>query len=403
MDAKEKQKPALNGGKPVRETPLLFARPSIGEEEIASVCETLRSGWLTTGPKTKLFEQKFGQYVGAANSIAVNSCTAALHVSLAALGVGAGDEVITTPLTFTSTANVAVHLGAKPVFADIDETGNIDPQKIAKAITSNTKAIIPVHYSGAACDMDAIMRLANEKRIAVVEDAAHAAGTEYKHKRIGSLQTASACFSFYATKNLATGEGGMICTPDAQLAAKMRRLALHGMSKDAWNRYTDKGSWYYEITEAGFKDNMTDIAAAIGLEQLAKLDAMNAQREKIASQYNTEFSKIPELKIPVVKSFTTKHSWHLYPLRLELGKLKANRAQFIDALKTEGILASVHFIPVHLHPFYRNKYGFKPGDFPNAEAFYNAEVSLPLFPSMTQQDTQDVIDAVKKLASWYSK
>lgn len=408
-------KPAVEGGKRVRYTPLAFAKPFIGEEEIAEVVSTIRSGWLTAGPKTKEFEKKFAEYVAgrageektgkALHAIAVNSCTAALHLSLAALGVGRGDEVIVPALTFASTANVAVHLGAKPVFVDVSDngTGNIDAAKIESAITKKTKAIIPVHYAGHACDMDAVSRVAEKHGMAVVEDAAHACGSEYKRRKIGSLESFASCFSFYATKNLATGEGGMICSRDEEKSALMRRLSLHGMSKDAWNRYSDKGSWYYEVTEAGFKDNMTDLQASIGLHQLAKLDKMNEMREKIALNYNQHFGKMKQLIAPSTKSYCTKHSWHLYSLRLRKGALKINRSEFIDALKAEGILASVHFIPVHLHPFYKKTFGYKQGDFPVAEEFYENEVSLPLYPGMSGQDARDVVEAVKKIVEWYSK
>ncbi len=407
----EKTKPAVEGGKPVRAQPLAFAKPFIGEEEIAEVVQTIKSGWLTTGPKTKEFEKKFNEYIGDGStvqkplqSIAVSSCTAALHVSLAALGVSHGDEVLVPSMTFVSTANVAVHLGAKPVFVDVEsDTGNLDASKIESAITKKTKAIIPVHFAGHPCAMDEIEKIAKKHGLAIVEDAAHASGTQYKGKKIGSLDTFSSCFSFYATKNLATGEGGMICTRNEEKGALMRRLSLHGMSKDAWNRYSDKGSWYYEVTEAGFKDNMTDIQASIGLHQLAKLDKMNKMREKIALQYSKEFSKIKELALPVVKSYATRHSWHLYPMHLKKGALSIDRSKFIEALKAEGILASVHFIPVHMHPFYQKTFGCKKGGYPAAEAFYEGEVSLPLYPGMSEQDVADTVEAVKKIVEWYSK
>jgi len=332
----------------------------------------------------------------------VNSCTAGLHLSLVAAGLGAGDEVITTPMTFASSANVIIHTGATPIFADIDPvTMNIDVNEIRKKITPRTKAIIPVHIGGHPCEMDEIMDLAKEHNLFVLEDAAHAVYTQYKGKLIGSIGNATA-FSFYATKNLATGEGGMVTTDDDALAEKIRIMSSHGMSRNAWNRYTATGSWYYEILYPGFKYNMTDIQAALGITQLAKLERMQGIRLEIAERFNEEFSKMPELEIPVTKDYA-RHAWHLYILKLNLEKLSIDRAEFIEELKAEQIGTSVHFIPLPMHPYYRDKFGFKKGDFPQAETTFERIISLPLYPKMSKQDTEDVIEAVQRIVGRFRK
>ena len=364
--------------------------------------DSLRSGWITTGPKVKRFETEFAQYIGCDHAIAVNSCTAALHIALTALGLGPDDEVIVPTLTFCSTANVVVHVGARPVFVDVGMDFNMQPEAILHAITPRTKAIIPVHYSGQACDLAAIYDIARTHRVAVIEDAAHAVGTEYDHHKIGAshhtrkLGSAQhiTCFSFYATKNLATGEGGMIATASAELAERMRRLSLHGMNRDAWKRYTSAGSWYYEILEPGYKDNMTDIQAALGIHQLKKLDGFIDTRAKYASLYSEAFADVPEIEIPLVHR-DRKHAWHLYVIRLAIERLTVDRAQFIDALRARNIGTSVHFIPVHLHPYYRERFGHRRGDLTHAEYLYDRIVSLPLFPGMTDDDVHDVIRAVR--------
>jgi dTDP-4-amino-4,6-dideoxygalactose transaminase len=374
---------------------LPFCLPDIGEEEIAEVVETLRSGWISTGPRTRQFERCFAEYVGARHAIAVNSGTAALHLSLAACGIGPGDEVITTPMTFCATANVIVHLGATPVFADIGPDFNIDPDAVEQCISSRTRGILPVHHSGQPCRMDEIMACARRQNLAVIEDAAHAVGATYRTRKVGSIGHATA-FSFYATKNMTTAEGGMVTTDDDRLAEKMRILCLHGMSKDAWQRYTQTGSWYYEVLSAGFKYNMTDIQAALGIHQLAKLDRFIGVRRAYARMYDEAFGEMLEIKAPLVWP-DVEHAWHLYVIQLDLERLTIDRAQFIEALHEENVGASVHFIPVHLHPYYRQTYGYTRGDYPNTERIYDRMISLPLYTRMTQADVASVITAVKKI------
>jgi dTDP-4-amino-4,6-dideoxygalactose transaminase len=380
-----------------RSTFLQYCLPSIGEEEIAEVVDTLRAGWLTTGPKVKQFEENFANYVGARHAIAVNSCTAALHVSLRALDIGPDDEVIVPTMTFCSSANVVVHLGAKPILVDINENFHISTEAIEKAITSRTRAIMPVHYAGQACDMDEIRALADGAGIPIVEDAAHAAGAEYRGRKIGTHGRAVA-FSFYATKNMTTGEGGMITTNDDQLAERMRPLVLHGMNRDAWKRYTEFGSWYYEIAEPGYKYNMTDIQAALGIHQLSRLDTFNRRRQEIARQYQQAFAEIPELRLPRLLP-DRNHIFYHYPLQIVENRLKIDRAQFIQELNAAKIGASVHFIPVHRHPYYEKEYNYQSRDFPVAERIYSGLLSIPLYPKMSDKDVADVIGTVQDIVT----
>lgn len=369
-----------------------YYQPLIGEEEINEVMDTLKSGWLTMGPKTIEFEKLIAEYVGAKHAIAVNSCTAALHLSLIALGIGRGDEVITSPFTFASTGNVIVHVGAKPIFVDIKrDTYNIDPEKINGAITTNTKAIIPVHYAGQPCDMKAIMEIAEDHNLFLIEDAAHVIGAEYEGRKIGTFGDTT-CFSFYATKNMTTGEGGAITTNNKELAKKLRILRLHGISKDAWKRYSSKGTWYYELQECGWKYNMTDMQAALGIHQIKKLDGFIEIRRKYAKIYSGELNKLDGFVTPYEKS-NVKHVYHLYPTLLE----DYNRDKFIEKMRVRNIGCSVHFIPLHLHPFYKNTFGFKKDDFPNAEWVYEREVSLPLYPKMNREEIWDVINAAREI------
>ena len=375
---------------------LPYALPLIEDDDIEAVVDSLKSNWVTKGPKTAEFEKKFADYIGVKHAIAFNSCTAGLHTALIAAGIGEGDEVITTPMTFAASANVIIHAGATPVFVDIDPvTMNIDHTRIEEKITPRTRAIIPVHIAGFPCEMDEIMAIASKYNLFVLEDAAHAVHTRYKDKMIGSIGDATA-FSFYATKNLMTGEGGMVTTDNDDLADKLRVYSLHGMSRNAWNRYTAKGSWHYEITYPGYKYNMTDIQAALGMTQLAKLDSMQKTRESIAYRYNQAFADLPELEIPTDREYA-RHAWHLYIIKLNLGIITVDRAEFIELLKEENIGTSVHFIPVHLHPYYRDTFRFKPGDLLQSERVYERIISLPLYPKMSDTDVQDVIDAVKRL------
>ncbi|OCZ49685.1 DegT/DnrJ/EryC1/StrS family aminotransferase [Dehalobacter sp. TeCB1] len=381
---------------PRREQFLPYALPLIEDDDIEAVVDSLKSNWISKGPKTGEFEKRFAEYIGVKHAIALNSCTAGLHIALLAAGVGAGDEVITTAMTFAASANVIIHCGATPVLVDIDpKTMNIDPAKIEEKITAKTKAIIPVHLAGLPCEMDEIMVIAKKYSLFVLEDAAHGTYTKYKDRMVGTIGDAAA-FSFYATKNLATGEGGMVMTNDDELANKMRVLSLHGMSRNAWNRFSEKGSWYYEIEYPGYKYNMTDIQAAMGMTQLAKLESMQARREVIWQRYNAAFSKLPEIEVPTDFAYA-RHARHLYMIRLNLDKLTVDRAAFIELLKEENIGTSVHYIPLPYHPYYRDTFGYKPGDFPKTEALYERIISLPLYPRMSDADVQDVIEAVQRV------
>jgi len=381
-----------------RDSFLPYALPLFDDSEICEVIDAIKSNWVSKGPKTAEFEKRFAEYVGVKHAIATNSCTAALHTALAAKGIGAGDEVITTPLTFAASANVIIHTGARPVFADIDPyTYVIDVNKIEERISERTKAIIPVHYSGQACEMDRILEIARKHRLFVLEDAAHAVYTTYKGKMIGSIGDATA-FSFYATKNLSTGEGGMLTTNDDELADKARIISLHGMSRDAWKRYGKGGSWYYEVLYPGFKYNMTDIQAALGLHQLEKLKSMQNTREEYAEMYNSAFKDMEEIITPKVVP-GNRHAWHLYVVRINGRLLGIDRNRFIEELAEMNIGASVHFIPVHLHPYYRMTYGYRRGDYPVAENVYEGILSLPLYPKMKKEDMEVVIDAVKHIVN----
>ncbi len=384
-----------------RATFLPFSPPDITEEEIEAVVETLRSNWITTGPKTKQFEELFARFVGAPSALALNSCTAGLHVALAALGIGPGDEVITTPMTFCATANVIEHVGATPVLADIEpDTLTLDPARVAEQITRRTKAIIPVHFAGHPADMRPLMMLAGQHNLAVIEDAAHSLPARYDGQRIGSIADFTA-FSFYATKNLTTAEGGML-TGSPEKLARARVLSLHGMSRDAWKRYGAGGNWYYEVDAPGFKYNMTDIQAAIGLVQMKRLGQMQARRAGVVRRYNAAFSDYAELQIPVERA-NVEHAHHLYVLRLNLDRLRIDRAQFIEELKHRNIGASVHFIPIHMHPYYHEKYGWKPGEFPIAHREYYRILSLPLHPRLTDDDVDSVIGAVLDIVTTFRR
>jgi len=371
---------------------LPFAQPVIGEEEIAAVVDTLRSDWITTGPKTQEFGRRFAEFVGRKNALPLNSCTAGLHTALVALGVGLGDEIITTPMTFAASVNVIEHVGARPVLVDVEpDTLNIDPAKIKAAVSSRTKAIIPVHYSGHPVELDSILDIAGQHGLHVIEDAAHALAAKYKGRMIGSGDNPAA-FSFYATKNLTTAEGGALTGDDAFLA-KAGVISLHGMTRDAWKRYGSGGSWFYEIALPGFKYNMTDIQAAIGLCQLGKLAAFQKRRREIVQHYNLAFADLGMFDVPVERKHI-EHAWHLYVLRLKLVAFKIDRARFIEEMAAHNIGCSVHFIPIHIHPYYRDKYHLKPDDFPVAYTEYQRLVSLPLHPRLTDADVQDVIEAV---------
>lgn len=381
-----------------------YHKPSVGREEIEEVVSTLESGWLTTGPRTQQFEKEFREYVMTPHALAVNSCTAGLHLALAALNIGPGDEVITTPLTFCATVNVIMHVGATPVLADVGMDGNIDPASVESKITERTRAIIPVHLAGLPVNMNAIWDIARRNRLHVIEDCAHAIGAKYQGFQIGAGNPntgyySDACaYSFYATKNLTTGEGGMVTTHDETLAATMKRLCLHGISKDAWNRYSEKGNWFYEVVESGFKYNMMDLQSAIGIHQLRKIEAFTETRIRYAKIYNEILGDVAEVETAPDRD-DSRHAWHLYMLRLNLGKLNIDRAEFINIMRDDkGIGTSVHFIPIQLHPFF-GAHANRPENYcPNSLELYPRLVSLPLYPAMSEGDVEYVANAVKDIA-----
>lgn len=388
----------MNQAFTAREQFLPFALPDIGHEEIQAVSQVIASKWLTTGPKVQEFERAFADYVGARHAIAVNSATAAMHLALEATGIQPGDEVIVPTFTFAATAEVVRYFNATPRLVDIDpNTFNIDSSQIEAVISPKTKAIIPVHVAGQSADLDHILNLAQKHNLTVIEDAAHALPTRYNGRMIGTIGDFTT-YSFYATKTLATGEGGMITTEDEEKATRCRIMSLHGISKDAWLRYTSEGSWYYEIIAPGFKYNMTDVAAAMGLVQLAKLETMNDRRQHIAQCYDTAFGDHSVLEIPHRVGYSS-HPFHLYILRLNLDALQIDRNCFIEKLRELNIGTSVHWIPLHMHPYYRDRYGFEPQAFPMAYQVYQRIISLPIYSAMTDEDVDYVIDAVLHIAN----
>lgn len=376
---------------------LPFALPEIGEEEIAEVCDTLRSGWVTTGPKTRQFEADFASYLGVEEAIAVNSATAGLHLALESIGIGPGDEVITTTLTFTATAEVIRYLGANPVFVDVDpHTLNMDIDAVKRAITPKTRAIMPVHYAGLACDMDPLIELAREHRLKVVEDAAHAFPTRYKGRLIGTLDTDVTVFSFYANKTMTTGEGGMVVSRDPELRQRMKVMRLHGISRDAFDRFRSRTpAWYYEVIAPGFKYNLTDIASALGIHQLRKIDRFLARRQQLAQRYFEALADLP-LVLPADGQGESNHSWHLFVLRLS-DHARIDRETLINRLAEQGIGTSVHYVPLHRHPYWQETYGLAPEHFPVAEKAYQNMVSIPLYTSMTDADQDRVISALRDI------
>jgi len=390
--------PALEGGPPSRF--LVFGSPKLGNEEIEEVVDSIKTGWLGTGPKVSLFEKKVRGYVRTKYSKALSSCTAGLHLSLLAIGVKRGDEVITAPLTFAATANVVEHVGATPVFADIElPSQNIDPNEIEKKITSKTKAIIPVHMAGRPCDMRAIMRIAKRHKLKVIEDAAHAFGAEYRGRKCGSIGDIGV-FSFYVTKNLITGEGGMITTNNKQYSDFIELYALHGLSSGAWKRYSDEGFKHYLVQVPGYKYNMMDLQAAIGIHQFNRFEDGQIRRKEIWQKYNEAFSDLP-IELPAEIESGTTHAYHLYTILINSSKLKADRETIQQALHAEGIGIGVHFISLHLHPYYKKKYGFKVDDFPNSAYVSERTISLPFSAKLTDIDVKDVIKAVRKVITYY--
>lgn len=381
---------------------LPFALPTIGEAEIDEVVATLRSGWLTTGPKTKQFEESYAQFLGVSHALAVNSCTGGLHLALEAVGVKAGDKVVTTPYTFTATAEVIRYLGADPLFVDIDrDTFNLDVQQLADTLanTPGITAIVPVHFAGQACDMDEILRLAQQYDVKVVEDAAHALPTFYKNRLVGTLGDITV-FSFYVTKPLVTGEGGMVVTNNDEYAKRISLMRLHGISRDVFDRRrSDLPNWYYEVVAPGFKYNMNDLMAAIGIHQLQKVETFRQQRQAIAAHYAHGLIDLP-LRTPHLQfPCDSTHAWHLYVIQLLLEELTIDRDRFIHQLTQAGIGTSVHFIPLHIQPYWRERYGFKPQDFPVSFDVYQRAVSLPIYPRMTEADVERVIRAIRHILS----
>ena len=374
-----------------------FFVPSIGEEGIRAVMETIESGWITTGPKTARFEEAFARFIGVRHAVAVSSCTAALHLSLEATGLREGDEVLVPTLTFAATAEVVTYFKARPVLVDVDPLHfNLSLEDASRKITPKTRVIMPVHFAGHPCQMDSILDLAAASGLTVIEDAAHAIPAKYKGRNIGTLSPMTA-FSFYATKTLTTGEGGMVTTDDDALADRVSLMRLHGMSRDAWKRYSAEGTWRYEITEAGYKYNLTDPQAALGLVQLSKCEEMWRRRVEIAQKYDSALIALETYHTPQIAP-DVQHAWHLYVVLVEPSILRIHRDQVIEELRQRGIGTSVHFIPLHLHPYYRRTWGYRPGEFPIAEDYFDRCISLPIYPGMTDQDVGQVIGALQEIS-----
>lgn len=391
---------AVDGGTPVRETLLPYGRQSISEDDIQSVVDVLRSDWLTTGPKVGEFEDALAAQAGAKYAVAFSSGTAALHGAAFAAGLKPGDEAVTSPLTFAATANCVLYQGARPVFADVSsDTLNLDPDRFAAGITPNTRAVLPVDYAGHPADLDPILALAARHGLTVIEDACHALGAEYHGRRSGSIAHMTV-FSFHPVKHVATGEGGMVTTDRADFAESLRRFRNHGISSDARQR-SAAGQWHYEMVALGFNYRLTDIACALGISQLKKLDANLVRRREIAARYSVAFRNIPGVISPSVRP-EVNPAWHLYPIRLNPARLNADRARIFRALRAENIGVNVHYIPAHLHPYYRERFGYRGGEYPVAEAAYEQLISLPMFHGMTDQDVDDVIAAVDKVFTHYS-
>ena len=363
---------------------LTFGAPLIGESEIREVVDLMQSGWLGTGPKVARFEEAFRQYIGSEHAIALNSCTAALHLSMLVAGLGPGDEVIMSPMTFAATVNTTIHSGATPVLADCDpETGLIDPEQIEASVTKQTRAIVPVHLDGRPCDMRAIMDIAGRYDLFVIEDAAHAIETVYRGRKVGTIGHLS-CFSFYVTKNVATGEGGMVTTQDAQFAAKIKTYALHGMSKDAWTRFSDEGYHHYQATLPGFKYNIMDLQAAVGIHQLDRVRTGLKRRNQIWQSYNHAFADLP-VGLPAPDAPETVHARHLYTLTVDRAQCGITRDEFMQRLYELNIGTGVHYVRLHLHPYYRDRFKYRPEDFPNATWISERTVSVPLSPKLSDE------------------
>lgn len=390
---------AVHGGKPVRSTMLPYGRQSIKEDDIRAVAKVLRSNWITTGPKVVEFEEAFAKYVGAKYAVSFSSGTAALHGTVFAAGLGTGDEAITTPMTFCATANCILYQGARPVFADVcDDTLNIDPNEVRGRLTPRTKAILAVDYAGHPADLDLLLELAHRRGLVLIEDACHALGAEYQGRLVGSLSDMTV-FSFHPVKHITTGEGGMVTTDDASLAGRLRSFRNHGIDSDPKQRAA-KGHWYYKMVVLGYNYRLPDIGCALGLSQLGRLESILARRREIAARYTAAFDQLPGIITPSIRP-RVNPSWHLYPIRLDLTKLSVGRDEVFSALRAEGIGVNVHYIPVHLHPYYRERFGYRGGEYPLAERAYERLITLPLFPSMSNRDVTDAIEAVTKVVSYY--
>ena len=387
---------AIHGGPPVRQALLPYGRQTLTETDVAAATEVLRSDWLTTGPKVAEFEEAIADYVDARHAVSFSSGTAALHAAVLAAGLKPGDEAITTPLTFCATANAVLYGGGTPVFADVrDETLTFDPEEVERRITPRTKALLPVDYAGHPADLDALLALADRHELIVIEDAAHALGAKYRSRMVGSISHMSV-FSFHAVKHLTTGEGGMVTTNNGEFAQRLREVRNHGIDSDARARQAD-GQWHYEMTTLGFNYRLTDIACALGLAQLPRLPANLARRRAIAARYEKALATVSSLALPIVAADVTS-AWHLYPVRVDASM---DRAEVFDALRAEGLGVNVHYIPVHLHPYYRSRFGYRGGEFPIAETAYGRLISLPMFHGMTDEDVDDVILAVEKVMNYF--
>jgi len=396
------EKPAIEGGTPIRDDFLPYGTQWLDDKEINEVVDTLKSDWITTGPKMKKFEEAFRKFRNSRYAVAVNSGTVALHISTSSIDINAGDEVITTPLTFVASANCIVYRGGTPVFADIKkDTYNIDPDEIRKKVNPKTKAIIPVHFAGQPCDMDEIIEIAEENDLYIIEDAAHAIDAEYKGKKIGSISDLTT-FSFHPVKNITTAEGGMVTTNNDDLYNKLLMYRTHGINRDAIKRFGKEGGYNYDMQYLGFRYNLSELHSALGIVQLKKLESFQAKRRKIVKIYNRELQYIDEITIPYVKD-NIKHSWHLYVIQLNIEKLKVDRDQIFKAMRAENIGVNVHYIPIHYHTYYQKKFGLQKGILPNVEWLFPRLLTIPLFPKMSEKDVYDVINSLEKVLKYYKK
>jgi UDP-4-amino-4,6-dideoxy-N-acetyl-beta-L-altrosamine transaminase len=392
---------AINGGKPIRDKMLFYGHQWIDQDDIKAVSEVLQSDWITQGPKVEEFEKNFAKYIGVRYAVAVNSGTAALHAACFAAGISKGEKVITTPITFVASANCVIYQGGTPVFADIrEDTLNIDPEEIKKKITSDTCALIPVDFTGLPADLEEILQIARKNNLVVIEDASHALGATYKGKKIGSISDMT-IFSFHPVKHITTGEGGMITTNNKKYYERLKLFRTHGITKEKDKLLNYEGPWYYEMQELGYNYRLTDFQCALGIAQLKKIDKNIQRRVEIAKRYNDEFKDLTEIIIPQLNPLDSTSAWHIYMIQLNLEKLKVGRKDIFEALKAENIGVNVHYIPVHLQPYYRNKYNYHQGDFPKAERYYSRAITLPVFPKMSEKDIDDVVSAVKKVINYY--